>query len=460
MVELIRELAQCLAGKQLAGRPIVLAYSGGVDSQVLLHLLSKWQQSNSDRPMLAVHVNHGLSDNALDWQHFADSQCQKLAVDFQSVKVDLSDANNRNLEANARQMRYQAIEHLAADNSIILTGHHLDDQAETVLLALKRGSGTLGLSAMQVINSFPLPSEKKLHVVRPLLGTTRQQIEAYANAKQLTWINDESNTDERFDRNFIRHQILPILQQRWPAILTTINRSAELCHDSNLVIHEIAEQDLAKCSQNKQSLAVEELLQLSNSRLNNVVRQFLANQQIPMPSVAQLEQIKSQLLHTSDDKQPTIQLQSIWLRRFKQHIYSCRSYKDVSDWTADLSLLTTEPIQLDLPDNIGTVNFTYNAQNQENLARLKLPTDAHISIVFSHNNPQVLPDYRHKQRPLKKVLQELNVPPWLRARIPFIYYKNELVAAVGLFVCKQFLATENESGFSLNYQLVEQMRIR
>ena len=191
------------------------------------------------------------------------------------------------------------------------------------------------------------------------------------------------------------------------------------------MIHEIAEQDLAKCSQNKQSLAVEELLQLSNSRLNNVIRQFLANQQISMPSVAQLEQIKSQLLHTSADKQPSIQLQSIWLRRFKQHIYSCRSYRDISDWTAELSLITTEPIQLDLPDNIGMVNFTYNAQNQEYSPRLRLPADAHISIVFSHNNPLVLPDYRHKQRPLKKVLQELNVPPWLRARIPFIYYKND-----------------------------------
>ncbi|NVJ58135.1 MAG: tRNA lysidine(34) synthetase TilS, partial [Vibrionaceae bacterium] len=199
---------------------IVLAFSGGVDSRVLLDLLTQYHKEKQV-DCLAVYVHHGLSSNADDWLARCQMWATQSGIDFIAEHVQLN-ANGESLEACAREARYQALrQHLNA-NDLLLTGQHSDDQLETFLLALKRGSGPKGLSAMGEATALG-----EATIVRPLLSVSRAQIEHYAQQQGLEWVEDESNQDTRFDRNFIRHQISPLLTQRWPHFAQSVNRSAQ-----------------------------------------------------------------------------------------------------------------------------------------------------------------------------------------------------------------------------------------
>ncbi|MDG1752546.1 MAG: tRNA lysidine(34) synthetase TilS, partial [Thalassotalea sp.] len=194
--------------------PLVIAYSGGVDSQVLLHAVTELKrQSCIEQDVMAVHVNHGLSARSKEWQSFTQQQCEQLNIHFETITVEIIDKPRTSLEAQARDKRYQALENISPSNALILTGHHQDDQVETFLLSLKRGSGLKGLSAMASESEF---GGKKQKLLRPLLNISRENIVQYAKEHQLEWIEDESNSDTRFDRNFLRKEILPHLKERWP----------------------------------------------------------------------------------------------------------------------------------------------------------------------------------------------------------------------------------------------------
>ena len=272
---------------------LIIAYSGGVDSQVLLHALVQLKQQHAiNNPITACHVNHGLSDNAQSWQDFAEQQCSNYGVNLVVKRVDIKPQAQQSLEELARDARYGALHSLSSTAALILTGHHGDDQSETFLLALKRGAGLKGLSAMATSSTL-----KNHQLVRPLLSISRQSILDYANEHQLNWIEDESNADISFDRNFIRNKVMPLLKQRWPSISQTINRSAEHCQAGQELLDELAAQDLVNCSENNvgNSLAVSPLLTLSKARFNNLIRYFLAQHNFLMPSTEQLKQLSLQL---------------------------------------------------------------------------------------------------------------------------------------------------------------------
>ncbi|MCJ8320555.1 MAG: tRNA lysidine(34) synthetase TilS [Colwellia sp.] len=455
-------------------RPIVVAYSGGIDSQVLLHALSQLKLKNLLSNELSVcHINHGLSRNSRTWQQAAEKFCQQLSLPIQVFEVNVKEVAGESLEALAREARYKALKAYAANNALIVTGHHLDDQSETFLLALKRGAGLKGLSAMaetvKLHFSSPLasttePSEQLL--VRPLLNVPRKEIDSYALAHKLTWVEDESNEDLRFDRNFIRHQIMPLLTNRWPAMLTTIKRSSEHCQEGQLLLTELAQQDLANCQLSPSSLSVYELTQLSSARFNNLIRYFLEINQCLMPSTKQLQQIQWQLLAASD-KSPEIKVSSYWLRRFKGALIITPDYQNLLTWQHQFSIgsLKNSKKIIKLPDGLGQLCFELDINDGNNqqscndefgiVQYLKAPESAQqITIRFSHDNPKCLPDFRQHSRELKKVLQELNIAPWQRKRIPFIYYNNVLVSAVGYFICKEYLAEKRDVAVVLSCKKV------
>ena len=301
--------------KVYPNQPIVVAYSGGIDSQVLLFALAQLkQQKLLTNELLVCHINHGLSDNALSWQHAAEDFCQQLGLALQVFQVEVKEVPGESLEALARNARYKALRSYAASNALIMTGHHGDDQSETFLLALKRGAGLKGLSAMSEVvklnhsfnssDHFTTNNNQQL-LVRPLLNISRKCIDNYAREHELTWVEDESNNDLRFDRNFIRHQIMPLLIKRWPSILTTIKRNSEHCQEGQLLLTELAQQDLGQCQLSSTSLSVKELNQLSLARFNNLLRYFLEINHCLMPSTKQLQQVNQQLL-AATDKMPKI----------------------------------------------------------------------------------------------------------------------------------------------------------
>jgi tRNA(Ile)-lysidine synthase len=434
---------------------LLIAYSGGIDSQVLLHNLASLKKQNAINSNIRVcHVDHGLSPNALKWQAFAKEQCQKFELPLEIISVNVQATAQQSLEAQARDARYKALKSVATSNDLIVTGHHSDDQAETFLLALKRGSGLKGLSAMQSEITFAAQL-----LVRPLLAISRTQIEAYAKEHALVWIEDESNIDERFDRNFLRHQILPKLTERWPSINKTIARSAEHCFEAQQLLDELAQQDLANCQQSANTLSVLYLNSLSEPRLKNLLRYFLSLGDFLMPSRQQLKQICQQL-NADADKSPVVQLAECCIRRFKGELYLTPIFQDLSLWQHDVNLATLADkklVNIVLPDKLGLLRFFMlpreNHMKKHWQAFIKKPINNEIvTIRFSHENPKCLPQYRQHSRPVKKILQELVIPPWQRRRLPFLFYDNELVAVIGQFVCKAYLADNKSSAFALSWE--------
>ena len=427
--------------------PLVIAYSGGVDSQVLLHALTQLKHANEFKSSLIVcHVNHGLSDNAQAWQNFAEQECQQRNIPLKICQVNVKAKAQQSLEALARDARYSALHSVFEKPSAIITGHHSDDQAETFLLALKRGSGLKGLSAM----ASETANGKDL-LVRPFLTITRAEIVSYAQQNNLNWIEDESNLDTRFDRNFIRKDIMPLLSKRWPSIVNTIKRSSEHCREGQLLLDELALEDLKSCQFKSKCLTVEPLTKLSVARFNNLIRYFLAQYDCLMASTEQLKQLHLQL-NANDDKNPAVKLGEHYIRRYKEHLYLTADFQDVSQWQINIENLNNQ-VDINLPDRMGKLTLTVandrsedecaNKNSNENL--VIPPTNSQqVTIGFNHNNPNCLPDYRNHSRQLKKVLQELNIPPWQRKRIPFLYYDDVLVAAIGYFVCHAFVAKADE----------------
>jgi len=431
---------------------LIIAYSGGIDSQVLLHALMQLQQNNViNNDITVCHVNHGLSQNAVYWQKFAQQECKKHSAKLIVKYVNVKPQSQQSLEALARDARYDALKSLKDNKCLVLTGHHSDDQSETFLLALKRGAGLKGLSSM----ATQTPLGKHL-LVRPLLNISRQEIESYAKTHLLDWVEDESNGDTSFDRNFIRQQIIPLLRERWPSINSTINRSASHCLAGQELLDELAEQDLVICKAGENSLHIDELKVLSPARFNNVIRFFMAQHGCLMPSTEQVSQVRHQL-QAKNDKTPQIKVADHFFRRFKNELFLTPAYDDISHWhksvISSFKALALEDIVINLPDNLGELFFTtndINAAPENSLTCINLPKEGQqVTVRFSHDNPKCLPHFRQHSRDVKKVLQELNIPPWQRKRIAFLYYDNNLVAAIGYFICKPYIAKENQESFSV-----------
>ena len=297
-------------------------------------------------------------------------------------------------------------------------------------------------------------------LVRPLLDFSRQEIEAYAHKHQLRWVEDESNQDVDFDRNFLRHKIIPLLKDRWPSVNKTFARSAQHCADSQILLDEMAEEDLQHCRLSKASLSVSALLAFSTARFNNVLRFFMQQHQLKMPSYAQLKEINQQI-QADNDKSPTIQLENHCFRRFKNALFLTEIYQDVSTWRSGITFSHDNTEALTLPDSLGKLNLSIvpvenDRESQPSQAKflaslLAIPPkeDEEITVRFDHNNPICLPSYRQHSRSLKKIFQELAIPPWQRKRLPLIYYNNTLIAVMGYFVCKEY---QVENNLALNQQ--------
>lgn len=446
MPDILSSLSEQL--KVFSHRPIVLAYSGGVDSQVLLHALVTIKQQYMPAMQLSVcHVNHGLSENASSWQSFAEQTCHAYNVPLVCKSVSLKKQSRQSIEAIAREARYKALSELSSENAVVLTGHHQDDQWETFLLAVKRGSGVQGLSAMQ--SSQPFTASRTLY--RPLLNHSRAEIESYARLQDLTWIEDESNQDIRFDRNFVRHEVTPKLIERWPAFLKTVSRTVELCQNSQQILAEVAEEDFNSCLSANKRLMVNRLRDFSRARQQQIIRFFLARKAGLMPSQAQLDQALIQLAQP-DASMLSIKLGNLWLRQFLGELYLTETLSDVSQWYTEVALPISHS-DIKLPDHLGTLQIAQdNADKAEWDCVFSLPDDISLlQVKFTHNNPKVLPDYRQHHRALKKIWQELAVPTWQRNRIPLIFINDELIAAPGYFVCQPFLPNQHKQTYYLNW---------
>ncbi|TLU67601.1 tRNA lysidine(34) synthetase TilS [Thalassotalea litorea] len=439
---------------ELAGKSLLLGYSGGLDSQVLLHALAALKaQGKINTNIRAIHINHGLSDNADAWQSFTKEQCATFKIPYQAVRVDLTLQQGGGIEEKARNARYQTFAQHCEQNAVIVTAHHLDDQAETVLLALKRGAGVLGLSAMQMLRDLPGVGL----IGRPLLDISRIQLTQYAEHRGLSWVEDESNQDTKFDRNFLRQRVLPLISARWQNFATSVSKSAQIQQQTQQLLEEVAQTDL-QMSLADQPIVLDAFLQLSHNRQLNALRYRFKQLQIRMPEQKQLLQALTQIETAAADKNPQIKCSSAVLRRYQGRLFITPDYQDIQNWSKTVSLSEngiaetgtgeTGALQFELPDGLGSltleaVGIIPKQIGQGDCQYIAVPADAKITLACRHDNPVCKPEDRAHSRSLKKVLQERGIPPWLRTRQIYLYVDNKFAALAGHFVCQDFtLATD------------------
>ena len=445
---LLSHLQACLAAHPPSSQRFVLALSGGMDSRVLLDLMAQYQAKHQAEgqtiDVIAVHVHHGLSKNADTWAQQCQTWSQQVGIPCVVEHVTLSNTQGESIEQLARHARYQALAKHVVAGDVLLTAQHGDDQMETFLLALKRGSGPAGLAAMPVCTAFGNGKH-----VRPLLTVSRADIEAYATAQKLDWVEDESNQDTRYDRNFLRHHITPQLAQRWPGIRKAVGRSAALCGEQEALLAELLADKLASALQSDGSLA---LAALTNARLGKaLIRQWLQAQQVLMPSQAQLEQVWQSVVLAKDDANPQVNWHHYQLRRYAQRLYLIQQWPDIQG--QEFALTLNQPCLL--PQDLGQLWLTpcKEVSTEPQLAhgdaqqalRLRQPIPQEVVTVrFDPEGLQVKPLGRVGKRKMKKLFQEYGVPSWNRRRTPLVFYGEQLAAVAGLFVVDGFAGEECE----------------
>jgi tRNA(Ile)-lysidine synthase len=415
---------------------IAVALSGGLDSSALLHLAHAYAQAN-DVALYAFHVHHGLSPNADAWLAHCEQACASLGVTFEARRIQLRDQNKTGTEAAARKARYAALGALCAEHGVplLLTAHHQDDQAETVLLQLLRGSGPAGLSGMDAANAAPsLLNNATLVMVRPLLPASRKQLESYVQQHDIRHIHDESNDDPRYARNALRHTVMPALEQHFPGFQERFARSAQHAQSATRLLTELAEQDLAGALDGEH-IDIAKLRSLSQDRSYNLLRHWFATRGYNMPSTAWLAEMLTQLLEAKHDAQLLVTHPDCHVRRYRDRLHLTPKLDDLEGTRED---------QFD--DKPGT-EFRWNGE-----AELAFPAYGgvlHIEaaeegfdadwlrsqkllIEFRRGGEKLKLAANRPTRPVKYHYQSLNIPAWERGRLPVVKSGKELLFAAGI----------------------------
>ncbi|GAB3095796.1 tRNA lysidine(34) synthetase TilS [Aestuariicella hydrocarbonica] len=408
-----------------------VAYSGGLDSSVLLRALVEAERS---RPVLALHVNHGLSAQADAWQEHCQRECDALGVALtaETVRVEVQ---GRGLEDAARQARYQVFEQYLQPGDGLLLGHHQDDQAETVLLRLLRGSGPKGLAGMA---SERVVGAGRLY--RPLLGLNREALEQQARQWCLSWVDDDSNRSLGFDRNYVRHAVMPAIQQRWPDVAERWRQSSEVCRQSHELIEEIAAEDWQKAGWQAErlgsSLDLSVLQGLSEFRRGNVIRYWLQQQGRDLPERVHLQQVEAQLVWGREDSEAEVLWGRSRLRRFRQRLYLLPP-----------QLITAQPAVAECWDGLTPLVWGHWQLRLEPQAEggFRRPTQG-FQVVSRQGGERCQPFWRNKSQTLKKLLQEASLEPWLRAQLPILRVDGEIAVVGDLWFCRGWEASATAAG--------------
>jgi len=417
----------------------IVAYSGGIDSHVLLHLLASVPELKNK--ITAIYVHHGLQACADDWAVHCQQCAQALAVDFQAIKVNAKAKQGQSPEEAARNARYQAFKDIVQENDVLLFAQHRNDQLETVLLQLFRGAGLKGLSGMPENIVF-----SKGQLLRPLLDVSQDEIKQYANQHQLQWVEDPSNQDISFDRNFLRNEIIPLLEQRWPSLDKTVARVAGHCAEAQSELSASAKDKMLKLyDKETQSLSVLGLLEYEKKAQQWVLREWFAYQSLRMPSVKVLTAIFTDILHARPEANPVVQFGGYTVRRYRNNLY-CVAEQLPVDFQQTFLWLDAKP-NLQLSNN-GFLSAEPAAQG----INRALWKGGSVEVRYRQGGEKIALNNREGRHSLKKLFQESGILPWLRDRLPIIYIDGQIAAIADLWVAKEFIGRDGEACIKLNWQ--------
>lgn len=420
-----------VAAPEFAARfPVIgVAYSGGLDSSVLLHLAAAFAREQGVR-LLALHIHHGISANADAWQAHCRQQSEQTGAQFDTRNIALKDLDKSGVEEAARIGRYHALGDLCRQHGVglLLTAHHQDDQAETVLLQLLRGSGVAGMSGMDSANvAANLLGNDQLLLARPLLAVSRATLEEYAAAQALGFVDDESNQDTRFVRNALRHRVMPVLAEFFPGFQDRFTRAAGHAQSAQRLLVTLANQDLATCLDGEY-LSVPALRKLDTDRVDNLLRHWFALRNLRMPSSAWLLELRTQLLEAKDDAQLCVTHPDCQIRRYRERVFLTPRRAPFDENTAAQPFVWRGEAQLHFPKLAGSLFFEA-AEVGFDATWLR---SQNLSLRLRSGGERVKLAWNRPGKSLKYHYQAMDIPAWERAYLPMVFADEQILYAAGI----------------------------
>ncbi len=412
----------------------IVAYSGGLDSTVLLHALVTYTQAARTK-LSAIHIDHRLHPQSHAWAAACRDRARALGIKCEVHVAADPPAPGSGIEQWAREVRYTAFTERVAAGDVVVMAHHRDDLAETVLMRLMRGAGPEGLTGM--------PATRALgsgHLLRPLLAVRRADIEDYAAAHELAWSDDPSNSDAAFDRNYVRHHVLPVLQARWPRATRQLARIAELQAEATAGLHAYADRLLGDATDPIHGgLALAPILETEPAMLSWVLRRWLERAGLPMPDAVHLAEME-RMAFARADSNPLLAYKSAQVRRYRGCLYAARALDSVD--------LAPREWHLAVPLQFPWGELRAVPAQGDGIALAALPATA-VSVRFRTGGERCRLPGRAHHHTLKHLFQQWGVPPWQRADTPLVYIDGELAAIAGYCVCEPYAATAGEDSLRI-----------
>lgn len=452
-----------------------IGFSGGLDSTVLLHaaaqvgaevvgdprpqmVLGDTRDAQAERAgrrsplaqLVAVHVHHGLHPDADAWERHCREVVSGLGVPFMVCRLD-GDAvrggpgrGEGSFETAARAARLAALRDIISPIDRLMLAHHQDDQAETVLLRILRGAGVAGAGAMR-----PKTRAAGIHIFRPFLTIPRAELATFAQTRGLSWVEDPTNEDPASDRNHIRHQVLPRLKERWPDASRTLAGFATRAQESAYLLNELATDDLNTASSSfSDRLCESAFISWTKPRQLNALRAWLMHHHgIAAPPRRWLHEILRQLVVAGQDRLPEARWNGIWVRRYRDELFTGRVREPPLRLPSAVQWRFDDSFSIALPH--GSLEV-FPAEEGEGVAADRLPSV--VEVRFRRGGERCRPARRGVTRPLKHMMQELEVPPWERDERPLVFAGEQIVSVPGLFDCDPFAAREGEPAWRFEWE--------
>jgi len=385
-----------------------VGFSGGADSSALLHALYKIRDE-LQAPLHAVHFHHGLNPGADDWQHHCRDFCRQRDIRFTNRKLEIKRVNRTSVEEESRNCRYRAMGEMLHRGDIFLTAHHADDQAETLFLNLMRGSGVEGLAGIPELRALG-----KGWVARPLLNIRRPELESYLLRQGIHWLEDPSNKDQSFDRNFLRNFLFPQLETRWPGVVRRLTRTSRTARITATALADFIDIHCDELLRNRYRMPLLPLLQLESPMRALVVRQWLRQQEVPALPEVRLNEFIKQIAGSSSGSQAEVRWGTWQLKQYGNHIWLqdriIPALESSQDWTAGSTM--------ELGDSLGCLA----------LHGSKTALPAGWQVASRREGERIRLHDKGVRRKLKDLFRESAIPPWLRSSIPVLYWDGEAVA--------------------------------
>lgn len=417
-----------------------VAFSGGVDSTVLMQAMAALAGRHAGLELRALHVEHGLHPDAGAWARHCQEAAARFHVPLRVLQVRIPVEPPQGLEAAARDARYAALEAGIAPGEMLLTAQHRDDQAETLLLQLLRGAGPRGLAGMPATRAFGQGAH-----LRPLLDFDRGELVTYARQAGLEWLEDPANRDDRFARSYLRLHVMPLLRARWPAVAASFARAAGHQAEANALIEQTAAR-AARSLLNDGCLRVDGLSRLDVPLRREVLRHWIRDRGLSVPSSRKLGTVLEQMLDCRPDATPCVTWPGAELRRYRNRLYLSMPLPARGMSVQPSTWLLDDPFEL--PAGLGSLH----AQAASG-AGIRLPQgERSLQVAFRRGGERIRPAGAAHRRPLKKLLQEQGIVPWMRDRLPLLYFASGLAAVADLWVAHAHAAQAGEAGWRIEWR--------